>query len=181
MNTFQRRHKGFTIIELMVVLAIISILAVIALPVYQNYASRAKVTEAINAAGGIQTQLAEFYNNNQYFPTGEEYSGAADATLFQGAYTKKITLGTDCALLIEFDLPGVSGGAPLMAVKPWYDEGLYVWSYYFPNVSRSLTDSHIPSSTRSLVVANASTPPPDFPTATHCCSESHVGSGGACD
>ena len=54
-------QKGFTLIELMIVVAIIGILAAVALPAYQDYTARAQVTEAFNLAGGLKIQVADVY------------------------------------------------------------------------------------------------------------------------
>src|SRR5215468_4276403 len=63
-------QKGFTLIELMIVVAIIGILAAIAIPAYQDYTVRSKVTEMINAAGVCKTSVAEYYQSLGAFPTG---------------------------------------------------------------------------------------------------------------
>jgi type IV pilus assembly protein PilA len=66
-----RIQKGFTLIELMIVVTIIGMLAAVALPAYQNYVIRAKVSELILAASGMKTMIAEFaQSNNTLFGSG---------------------------------------------------------------------------------------------------------------
>ena len=62
--------RGFTLIELMIAVAIIAILVAIVIPQYQNYVARTQATEGINLASGVKTALAEYYNINGTFPTG---------------------------------------------------------------------------------------------------------------
>ena len=65
----KQMQKGFTLIELMIVVAIIGILAAIAIPAYQNYTIRAQVTEGLSLADGWKTSMAEYYANNGKMPT----------------------------------------------------------------------------------------------------------------
>jgi len=62
-------QKGFTLIELMIVVAIIGILAAIAIPQYQNYIARAQVTEPVSLLGAAKTPITEFVASNGTFPT----------------------------------------------------------------------------------------------------------------
>src|SRR5258705_6426596 len=71
-------HKGFTLIELMIVVAIIGILAAIAIPAYQDYTIRSKVTEMINAAGVCKTSVAEYYQSLGTMPLSAKQAGCSD-------------------------------------------------------------------------------------------------------
>jgi type IV pilus assembly protein PilA len=84
-------QKGFTLIELMIVVAIIGILAAIAIPQYQDYTARAQSTEALNLAGGLKTQVAEFYADKGAWPaiTDLGYEAAADVT---GKYVESVNV-----------------------------------------------------------------------------------------
>src|SRR6476620_2291070 len=71
-------QQGFTLIELMIVVAIIGILAAIAIPAYQDYTVRSKVTELINAAGVCKTTVAEYYQSKGAMPANETQAGCTD-------------------------------------------------------------------------------------------------------
>ena len=71
-------QQGFTLIELMIVVAIIGILAAIAIPAYQDYTVRSKVTELVNAAGVCKTGVAEFYQSKGLMPADETEAGCSD-------------------------------------------------------------------------------------------------------
>ena len=89
-------QKGFTLIELMIVVAIIAILAAIAIPAYQDYTIRAQVTEGLSLASGSKTAVAEYYQNRGSYPTTNSLAGVADAASIFGNFTTltTIALGT---------------------------------------------------------------------------------------
>ncbi|EMT5852971.1 pilin [Neisseria gonorrhoeae] len=76
MNTLQ---KGFTLIELMIVIAIVGILAAVALPAYQDYTARAQVSEAILLAEGQKSAVTEYYLNHGKWPENNDSAGVASS------------------------------------------------------------------------------------------------------
>ncbi|MBH2362093.1 pilin [Neisseria meningitidis] len=87
MNTLQ---KGFTLIELMIVIAIVGILAAVALPAYQDYTARAQVSEAILLAEGQKSAVTEYYLNHGTWPSNNSDAGVATSTDIKGKYVKEV-------------------------------------------------------------------------------------------
>ncbi|HEZ6887669.1 TPA: pilin [Neisseria meningitidis] len=87
MNTLQ---KGFTLIELMIVIAIVGILAAVALPAYQDYTARAQVSEAILLAEGQKSAVTEYYLNHGEWPGNNSSAGVASSSKIKGKYVKEV-------------------------------------------------------------------------------------------
>ncbi len=88
-----RKQQGFTLIELMIVVAIIGILAAIAIPAYQDYTIRAQVSEGLNLTGACKAAVTEFYQDTGGFPANNTDAGLAQPAEITGKYTTQVAVG----------------------------------------------------------------------------------------
>ena len=89
-----KQQKGFTLIELMIVIAIIGILAAIAIPAYQDYTIRSKVSEGLNLSGAAKLAVAETYDSTGSMPNGNPSFGLPAAASIAGNYVSSIEVAT---------------------------------------------------------------------------------------
>ncbi|MDC8015824.1 pilin [Tahibacter soli] len=89
-----KKMQGFTLIELMIVVAIIAILAAIALPAYQDYTIRSQVSEGSVLADGAKTAVAEYYVNKGVWPTDNTMAGLATPASIKGKFVSGLTVAT---------------------------------------------------------------------------------------
>ncbi len=89
-----RPSGGFTLIELMIVVAIIGILAAVAIPAYQAYVVRSQVVEGLDLTLRAKTAVSEFFSNRGRFPATNASAGLASAASIIGKYTSKVDVGT---------------------------------------------------------------------------------------
>lgn len=95
-------QKGFTLIELMIVVAIIGILAAIAIPAYQDYTIRAQVTEGMNLASAVETGVSEYYANTGNWPTNLTQAGGDTANAPSGKYVTGVAVGTSGVITVTY-------------------------------------------------------------------------------
>ena len=144
-------QKGFTLIELMIVVAIIGILAAIALPAYQDYMGRSQMTEAMTLASGAKTSVAEFYSNKGRFPASNASAGLAGT--ISGKYVTTVVVGTTGTITSTMKATDVAAGlASLQLVlSPSTSAGSVTWKCYAASGGTAITGDKLkyyPSSCR---------------------------------
>ena len=138
-----KKQQGFTLIELMIVVAIIGILAAIAIPAYQDYTIRAQVSEGLNLTGGAKAAVTEFSMDTGRWPSDNASAGLSAMGDISGKYTTQVavlagvvtvTYGNDAHALIV--------GSTLI-MTPTTNPGSVEWV-----CSSGMADKHLPAACR---------------------------------
>ena len=146
-NVGVKVQKGFTLIELMITVAIVGILAAVALPAYQDYTIRAQVAEAFPLADGVKTAMSEYYAQNGAFgPTQVTYG--MDAAGVKGKYVGSITSALNVVTVAMGSASptnaGIYGKTLTMTGTP-DASGVIVWACG-PGATNPLEKKYLPSS-----------------------------------
>ena len=140
-------QRGFTLIELMIVVAIIAILAAIAIPAYQNYLIRSQVSEGVSLAAGAETEIWEFAADTDHYPTNNESAGLAAATSITGKYVSQVKVANG-TITATFDAPAntaiTASGKNTLVLSPSTTAGSIMWTCTPSTVSQK----YLPSSCR---------------------------------
>ncbi len=150
MQKMKNSQSGFTLIELMIVVAIIGILAAVAIPAYQDYTVRAQVSEGLSLASGAKTALAEYYNHKGAFPSSNASLGLSKATDITGSYITQVDAGNNPGV-IEVTYGGnvnsVISGA-VLAVSAVTTTGSIKWTCKDGGATTTLEDKYLPTNCR---------------------------------
>ena len=147
----KRLKRGFTLIELMIVVAIIGILAAVAIPAYQDYIARAQVSEAVSLLGSAKTPMAEFFSSQGAWPTSA--SDVMGNTT--GKYTSSISIGASntvapgsITLIGTMKASSVNVNIASSTVGLNATDGGKVWTCFTTGTGAPLESKYVPSNCR---------------------------------
>jgi type IV pilus assembly protein PilA len=139
----KKQQSGFTLIELMIVVAIIGILAAIAIPSYMDYTKKARVTEGLSLAAAAKAGVSEYYSSTNDWPDSNADIGLA-ATV-AGESTKNIQVSENGLITITYDTEVQTDGTLLLS--PYAATGAVVWTCKAGGAS-PLANNLLPSTCR---------------------------------
>jgi type IV pilus assembly protein PilA len=142
-----RRQQGFTLIELMIVVAIIGILAAIAIPAYQDYTIRAQVAEGIQLVASAKTAASEYFQNTGSFADDNTTAGLEAAANITGKYVTQVEIVVGGSIEVTYgnDANTLINNAVLTFV-PADNDGSISWDC---NGDAALPNKYLPAACRS--------------------------------
>lgn len=121
-----KNQSGFTLIELMIVVAIIGILAAIAIPAYNDYVVRARVSELINIGSNAKTSVSEYRISKGAMPTTTAMAGV---TTVSSRYVTSVGVGAGGVVTVVGNSTALgSGGALSIVLTPTFNNGAVQWT-----------------------------------------------------
>ncbi|MBT8090997.1 MAG: pilin [Gammaproteobacteria bacterium] len=142
-----KKQQGFTLIELMIVVAIIGILAAIAIPAYQDYTIRAQVSEGLSLASGAKAAVAETQMDVGTLPADNGAAGISPAADIKGKYVTTVTV-TNGLISVAYGGPDAHSLLPatsILLLSPTTNTGSVEWSCS----STTIDNKHLPASCRT--------------------------------
>ena len=138
-------QQGFTLIELMIVVAIIGILAAIAIPAYQDYTIRAQVSEGLSLAGGAKAAVTEYYQDRGTLPATNAIAGLPASGTITGNYVSGVAVGTGGVVTVTYGNDAHSQiDTDTVTMSPNTTAGSVTWVC----ASTTIADNHLPAACR---------------------------------
>jgi type IV pilus assembly protein PilA len=138
-------QQGFTLIELMIVVAIIGILAAVAIPAYQDYTVRAKVTEGLSLAAAGKTAVSEYFAATGSLPGNNTDAGMAQSASYEGNNVSKVAVSGAGLITVTFSGDAATLGNKTLILTPTTAGGGVKWDC---GTGGSLASKYRPSSCR---------------------------------
>lgn len=144
----KRNQQGFTLIELMIVVAIIAILAAIAIPLYLNYTAQAEGSEATTLMDGAKTAVVSYYNETGAFPGSNASAGLANAASINGKYVSNVNITNGVIVATFKNATGVAKPiqGQTMTLSPSAHGGSVAWTC---KVASTAMYKYVPSNCRN--------------------------------
>jgi type IV pilus assembly protein PilA len=143
------RQGGFTLVELMIIVAIVSILAVIAMPAYQNYTIRSKVSEAMVFLAEAKTTVTEKYSATNIMPTSNQVAGLSTPESYdEYEYLSRLEVSSvpvDGAIVVTIKIPGTSANGKQLQLVPSTNTSPIVWKCEPVTGPLAISTNHIPA------------------------------------
>jgi type IV pilus assembly protein PilA len=121
-----KMQRGFTLIELMITVAIVGILAALAIPAYQNYTVKAKVSEGMQLADAAKTAVAQYYQTQNAWPTTNAAAGLP-ATI-SGNYVTSVNVGNNGVIHVTYNAASGAGAGTVIELVPTANNGTITWA-----------------------------------------------------
>jgi type IV pilus assembly protein PilA len=140
----QRLAAGFTLIELMIVVAIIAILAAIAIPAYQDYLVRSQVSEGMGLVTGAKAAVWDFVSNKGRYPSNNQSVGLVAATSITGTYVSGVDV-TNGQISVAFNQPkaNIAIRNSVLVLSPIDNGGSISWNC--GSAATTVANKYLPS------------------------------------
>jgi type IV pilus assembly protein PilA len=119
-------QRGFTLIELMIVVAIVGILAALAIPAYQNYTIKAKISEGIQLADAAKTAVAHYYQTRNAWPTTNVQAGLP--LNISSTYVTSVAVGNNGVIDVTYNDASGAGAGTVLEFVPNATNGSITWA-----------------------------------------------------
>ena len=137
-------QQGYTLIELMIVVAIIGILSVIALPAYQAYTIRTQVAEGLNVSASLKKSVATYVINRGVFPPDNTSAGLLSPTQYTGKFVESVAVDSNTIAIIYGNDANAKINGQVLKLTAVHNDGSISWDC----IGGAIATSYLPSSCR---------------------------------